>query len=162
MEAVRISRDSRRISGTQWGASSSNRALCTVSGGGSWSVNGLRTHSRCRRYKVPAPTARGTRTSTYVCTYVACVPFERACRQRGLRACTSTLGVCTTIRAKCPAPSKPATNSAKRPETLDAIIWRLCRNNYGAATPRNQATANLFAARSPIVLLSQIIFGDAG
>lgn len=50
----------------------------------------------------------------------------------------------------------------KRPETLDAIIWRLCRNNYGAATPRNQATANLFAARPPIVLLSQIIFGHAG
>lgn len=55
-------------------------------------------------------------------------------------------------------PSKPATNSAKRSQTLDAIIWRLCRNNYGAATPRNQATANLFAARSPIVPVSRIIF----
>lgn len=42
-------------------------------------------------------------------------------------------------------PTKPPTNCTKRPETLDAIIWRLRRNNYEAATPRNQETANLFA-----------------
>jgi len=41
--------------------------------------------------------------------------------------------------------TKPPTNCTKRPETLDAIIWRLRRNNYEAATPRNQETANLFA-----------------
>lgn len=90
------------------------------------------------------------------------VPFERACRQRGLRACTSTLRVCTTIRAKCPVPTKPPTNCTKRSETLDAIIWGLCRNNYEAATPRNQETANLFARGPPIVFVSQIIFADAG
>jgi len=42
-------------------------------------------------------------------------------------------------------PTKPPTNCTKCPETLDAIIWRLRRNNYEAATPQNQEAANLFA-----------------
>jgi len=84
------------------------QALYVSTGASSSSMNGLRTpgqggrRRRRRRVRkrggggsgadervgaaVEAPRSTAERANT-------CVPFERACRQRGLRACTSTLGV---------------------------------------------------------------------
>ncbi|KZC08479.1 hypothetical protein WN55_10679 [Dufourea novaeangliae] len=111
MRVVSQDRDGYAASQAKAAGDRQDWALCG-NGGDSSSVNGLRTFAS--GVQGSPPTARRTRT------FRLNDPVGKEASER----VHPRYGICTTIRAKCPAPSKPATNSAKRPETLDAIIWR--------------------------------------